>query len=212
MIRRPLSASRRPAFALMPTSSAPEAPPATSSASASSGSEPARPGSVVAAAKTAPETATARLPYRSTAGPAMKSIAGIEPSATQRSAMPSAPFETPVARCTSGSTEAHAPQKSPSVTNASERREPPRPRHAVSPRSSRRAAPAVVHSGGGSHSSQPVGHGSLRQTRSPSARIAVACSGVNRPTASPPRARPRPSTAAPRSPRAPRCRGRGRAS
>ena len=32
--------------------------------------------------------------------------------------MPSAPFETPVARCTSGSTEAHAPQKSPSVTNA----------------------------------------------------------------------------------------------
>src|SRR6476469_6739078 len=49
----------------------------------------------------------------------MKSIDGIEPSATQRSAMPSAPFETPVARCTSGSTDAQAPQKSPSVTNAS---------------------------------------------------------------------------------------------
>ena len=39
MIRAPLSASRRPAFALMPTSSAPDAPPATSSASASSGSD-----------------------------------------------------------------------------------------------------------------------------------------------------------------------------
>src|SRR5690242_21594604 len=49
----------------------------------------------------------------------MNSIDGIEPSETKSSATPSAPFETPVARCTSGSTDAHAPQKSPSVTNAS---------------------------------------------------------------------------------------------
>src|SRR5579884_1258804 len=106
----------RAALALMPTSSAPEAAPVATSASASSGSDEARPGRVVAAAKAAHATATARAPKRSTAGPATSSIAGREPTATKRSATPSPAFDAPVASCTLGSTAAHAPQKRPSAT------------------------------------------------------------------------------------------------
>jgi hypothetical protein len=47
----------------------------------------------------------------------MKNIAGTEPTETKSSATPSAPFESSVASCTLGSTDAHAPQKSPSVVN-----------------------------------------------------------------------------------------------
>src|SRR5262245_39135786 len=45
----------------------------------------------------------------------MKNIAGTEPTETNRSATPSAPLDSIVASCTLGSTDAHAPQKSPSV-------------------------------------------------------------------------------------------------
>src|SRR4051812_42423181 len=46
----------------------------------------------------------------------MKNIAGTEPSETKSNATPSAPFERSVASCTLGSTDAHEPQNSPSVT------------------------------------------------------------------------------------------------
>ena len=52
----------RAALAFMPTSSAPDAAPVTNSASASIGTDVASPGSVVVAANTAQEIATARPP------------------------------------------------------------------------------------------------------------------------------------------------------
>ena len=105
----------RAALALIATSSAPEAAPARASVTISTGREVARPGSVAATANAAHVSATARTPKRSTSGPATKSIAGSEPTVTNSIATPSAPFETPVASCTLGSTAAHAPQKSPSA-------------------------------------------------------------------------------------------------
>src|SRR3954451_15207778 len=49
----------------------------------------------------------------------MKNIAGIDPTDTKRSATPRAPFDRSVASWTLGSTDAHAPQNSPSVVNPS---------------------------------------------------------------------------------------------
>src|SRR4051812_36083201 len=101
----------------MPTSTRPDATPVAASAKTSCGNDVARPGSVVATAITAQPTATARAPKRSTARPAMRNIAGIAPSDTKSSATPSAPFDVPVACCTLGRTDAHAPQKRPRTTN-----------------------------------------------------------------------------------------------
>src|SRR5215210_5943955 len=107
----------RAALAFTPTSRTPDAAPVNTSAAASAATDVARPGNAVAPAKAAQLSATARPPYRSTAGPATNSIAGSEPTLTNRSATPSAPLDAPVARWTLGSTDAQAPQKSPSARN-----------------------------------------------------------------------------------------------
>src|SRR5581483_4052290 len=114
--RRSDSRSMRAACALMPTSSTPDAAPVSTSAPASTGSEVARPGRAAAPANAAHAHATARPPKRSTAGPAIRIMAGTEPTATNSSATPSAPFDAPTPRCTSGRTAAQAPQNRPSAT------------------------------------------------------------------------------------------------
>ena len=81
----------------MPTSSAPDAAPVKTSATASPSTDDASPGRSTATANAAHETATARVPYRSIAGPATSSIVGTEPTETNRSASPSSPSDAPVA-------------------------------------------------------------------------------------------------------------------
>jgi len=115
--RWPVPFSMRPTFALIETSTSPEAIPHAQRASTSAGSVVARPGSSVATANAAQPTATARAPKRSIARGAMRNITGIEPTLTNSIATPSAPFDAPVATWTLGSTAAQAPQKSPSARN-----------------------------------------------------------------------------------------------